>query len=89
MQHLEIKLVEIEKRYAEDTEKLKKKNTGNKKLLEQMAGDLKLANQYLEEERMKNKLAENILKLLERQNNGLIGDLDASISYIKQAADAS
>ncbi len=54
MEHLEIKLVEIEKRYAEDTEKLKKKNTGNKKLLEQMAGDLKLANQYLEEERMKN-----------------------------------
>ena len=83
MEHLEIKLVEIEKRYAEDTEKLKMKNTGNKKLLEQMAGDLKLANQYLEEERMKNKLAENRLKLLERQNNGLIGDLDASISYIK------
>lgn len=34
----------MEKRYEEDTEKLKKTNCGNKKLLEQMAGDLKMAN---------------------------------------------
>lgn len=73
----------MEKRYEEDTEKLKRKNCGNKKLLEQMTADIKLANEYLQEERIKNQLAENRLKLLERQNNGLMGDLDASISYIK------
>ena len=48
-----------------------------------MTADIKLANEYLQEERIKNQLAENRLKLLERQNNGLMGDLDASISYIK------
>ena len=44
VEHLLIKLADQEKRYEEDTEKLKKKNCANKKLLEQMAADLKLAN---------------------------------------------